>query len=109
MTSLAKYKTEEIECIVEYLKMDEADLFLSMANDTALSDMLIQHFPRLIPILLKNAVYDEDDPLVIDHGDELSGVVQRAENIKPRHHKSKNRSTATPNEANDEDEGLSRL
>ncbi|RKP18410.1 ARM repeat-containing protein [Rozella allomycis CSF55] len=87
-----------------HVAQEATEFFLAMAEMQELCKMLVPYFDRLIPLLMKNMIYLPEYEIVIQHGDELTGSIERKDNLKPRHHKQKNRSNEDDEDEEDDDD-----
>lgn len=89
LASVSQFILHAMQDNDEKVSLEAAEFWLTFAEQEKLRQFLFPLFPTLLPILLKNMMYTEDAILMLG-GDE-NHVVDKDEDIKPLHHKSKTR------------------
>lgn len=83
----------------EGVSLEACEFWLSLAEQPICKDVLGNHLPRLVPILVRGMKYSEID-IILLKGDveEDDTVPDKEEDIKPRFHKSKTHTMKTTNQ-----------
>ncbi|KAL1983607.1 hypothetical protein VTN96DRAFT_10186 [Rasamsonia emersonii] len=71
------------------LALDAAEFWLTAGEQQKLQQPLGQHIHKIIPLLLKSMVYDEDDAIRLAGEEDDAEQEDRAEDLKPQFAKSK--------------------
>ncbi|KAH8699067.1 putative importin beta-2 subunit [Talaromyces proteolyticus] len=71
------------------LALDAAEFWLTAGEQPKLQQPLTQHLPKIIPLLLKSMIYDEDEVELLAAENEDAEEEDRAEDLKPRFAKAK--------------------
>ncbi|KAL1921910.1 uncharacterized protein VTP21DRAFT_10552 [Calcarisporiella thermophila] len=89
------YSTQDQE---DEVALEACEFWLAIAEQEELREHLRPYLPRIIPVLLRGMVYSEMDLLNLGDDEDNANVPDREEDIKPRHHQSKERGTERPEE-----------
>ncbi|KAL1924807.1 uncharacterized protein VTP21DRAFT_4461 [Calcarisporiella thermophila] len=74
----------------EQVALEACEFWLAIAEQEEMREQLRPFLPRVIPVLLKGMVYtDMDIAMLGGDDDDDANVPDRAEDIKPRHHRAK--------------------
>ncbi|KAF2816007.1 transportin-2 [Mytilinidion resinicola] len=65
------------------LALDAAEFWLCLGEDENLRNCLGPYLPKIVPVLLESMVYNEDDILKLEGGDDDADLEDREEDIKP--------------------------
>ncbi|KAJ3298706.1 hypothetical protein HK104_010420 [Borealophlyctis nickersoniae] len=84
VVSFMLYCTQESD---EVVALEACEFWLAFAEQPGLRDNLEPYLSRIIPVLLKGMVYNEDDIMELGCLDDDANVPDKEEDIKPRHHK----------------------
>ena len=79
------------------LALDAAEFWLCIGENKKLCTTLGPHLDKIVPVLLESMVYDEEDVMRLEGGENDAGVDDRAEDLKPQFAKAKNPRAATSN------------
>ncbi|KAJ5704065.1 hypothetical protein N7493_011203 [Penicillium malachiteum] len=71
------------------LALDAAEFWIVSGEQDLLRDSLGPFMPKVIPVLLRNMIYEEDDVLRLMDGGDDADAEDRAEDLKPQFAKSK--------------------
>lgn len=71
------------------LALDAAEFWLVVADQKKLRDPLVPYLPRVIPVLLRNMVYDEEEATLIAGQADDADEQDKPEDLKPQFAKSK--------------------
>jgi hypothetical protein len=69
--------------------LEACEFWIAFAEQPSSYDMIRPLLPKLVPILLKNMVYTEEELATMRDIDEDASVPDRPEDVKPRFHKAK--------------------
>ncbi|CAB0031945.1 unnamed protein product [Trichogramma brassicae] len=83
--------------------LEACEFWLSLAENSLSREVLAQHLPRLVPVLVKGMKYSELD-IILLKGDveEDEMIPDKEEDIRPRFHKSKTHNNHAVNKSTDE-------
>ncbi|CRG89463.1 Importin subunit beta-2 [Talaromyces islandicus] len=71
------------------LALDAAEFWLTAGEQPRLQQPLTPHLPKIVPLLLKSMIYDEDEAEMLAAENEDAEEEDRAEDLKPRFAKAK--------------------
>lgn len=71
------------------LALDAAEFWLTAGEQPKLQQPLTQHLPKIVPLLLRSMIYDEDEAEMLAAENEDAEEEDRAEDLKPRFAKAK--------------------
>ncbi|KAI3642052.1 hypothetical protein MP228_011607 [Amoeboaphelidium protococcarum] len=89
MNSIAEFMLYAMKDQEESVSLEACEFWLRFAEMDNLQTAMQGYLPTLLPQLLKGMVYSEDDLAILDQDEDDQNVPDRAEDIKPRHHKAK--------------------
>lgn len=73
-----------------YLALDAAEFWLCIGENKELCTSLGPYLDKIVPVLLESMVYDEEDVMRLEGGENDAGLEDRVEDLKPQFAKIKN-------------------
>ncbi|KAI8928772.1 armadillo-type protein [Entophlyctis helioformis] len=85
------YCTQDEE---EKVALEACEFWLAFAEHEDMRDHLEPFLPQIIPVLIKSMVYSEDEIAMLGGDEDDANVPDNVQDIKPRHHKTRNHANA---------------